>query len=207
VPCQSQADGDHGDDFCCVTLQPAYGSPCGESPARQAGPTLDSPGGESPTAVGPFCRKGLRGSPRPATIQVAMSKSGGRRSRRRFLLRDIATRIRFALRRKSRSASGTYFDSPGGESPTAVGPFCRKGLRGSPRPATVQGAMSKSGGRRSRRRFVAARHCNPHTVRLAAVTKNPARQAGPTLIRLRPPASRIAAQRVGWRPEWSVDTA
>jgi len=92
-------------------------------------------------------------------LQVAMSKSGGRRSRQRFLLRDTATRTRFAWRRKFRSASGTYFDSPAakvqlGKVGIIVGPFCRKGLRGSPRPATLQVAMSKSGGRRSRQRFL-----------------------------------------------------
>ncbi len=46
------------------------GSPCGESPARQAGPT-----------VGPFCRKGLRGLPRPCVHVVCQSR--GRDSRDR----------------------------------------------------------------------------------------------------------------------------
>ena len=90
--------------FCCATLQPAHASPGGESPARQAGPTLDSP-----------------------AAKVQLGKVG-----------------------------------------IIVGPFCRKGLRGPPRHATVQGAISESGGRRSRRRFFVARHCNPHSLRLAA---------------------------------------
>ena len=145
---------------------------------------------------------------RPCTVPFQSQADGDHGDD--FLLRDTAIRTRFAWRRKSRSASGTYFGFACGESPTRQSwNYSRSFLpeRTSRPAATCDHSRCHVKVRRTE--LTATFFCCA-TLQPAHGSpggESPARQAGPTLIRLRPPVSRTASQRVGWRPEWSVDTA
>ncbi len=62
----------------------------------------------SAVTVGPACRAGLRGLPRPATRRGATSASRPRRSSNALRQHSVISRVRFTSRRKSVPAERTY---------------------------------------------------------------------------------------------------